>query len=244
MIFNRPEYWMREEKTLDEYLAFSSASAFTINADYKTWDGMLEYSVDKTNWEVWDGMFTLFSAELNGKHVLYLRGIGNKNITGWSLTSWKITGESVECRGNIENLLDYETVKSGNHPPMGDLCFFFMFNGCTSLVTAPSLPATTLAPMCYNTMFCGCINLVTVPALPATTLEDSCYQAMFDGCTGIKLSEIKTDEYTQEYRIPTSGHAAAVANALDNMFANTGGTFTGTPEINTTYYISSTNTVV
>ena len=33
-------------------------------------------------------------------------------------------------------------------------------------------------------------------------------------------------------------------NSLYNMFTNTGGTFTGTPEINTTYYLSNTNSIV
>ena len=33
-------------------------------------------------------------------------------------------------------------------------------------------------------------------------------------------------------------------NALTDMFTDTGGTFTGTPSINTTYYLSNTNTVV
>ena len=34
------------------------------------------------------------------------------------------------------------------------------------------------------------------------------------------------------------------SNALTNMFFSTGGTFTGTPEINTTYYLSSDDMVV
>ena len=32
--------------------------------------------------------------------------------------------------------------------------------------------------------------------------------------------------------------------ALDNMFVDTGGTFKGTPEINTTYYLDESNTIV
>ena len=67
---------------------------------------------------------------------------------------------------------------------------------------------------------------------------------MFYGCTSIKLSSSKTDEYTQEYRIPSSGSGTTATNALTDMFTSTGGTFTGTPEINTTYYLSSDNMVV
>ena len=67
---------------------------------------------------------------------------------------------------------------------------------------------------------------------------------MFLGCTSLKLSSTQTDEYTQEYRIPSSGTGTSATNALINMFTNTGGTFTGTPSINTTYYLSSDNIVV
>ena len=41
-----------------------------------------------------------------------------------------------------------------------------MFRGCTSLTTAPELPATTLADYCYDSMFYGCskLNSLTVYA--------------------------------------------------------------------------------
>ena len=123
-------------------------------------------------------------------------------------------------------------------------CYASMFNGCTSLTQAPALPATTLADYCYYDMFNGCTSLTQAPAFPATTLEISCYYGMFNGCTSLKLSSTKTGEYTQEYRIPTTGTGTTASNALTNMFAVTGGTFTGTPEINTTYYLSNTNTIV
>ena len=67
---------------------------------------------------------------------------------------------------------------------------------------------------------------------------------MFNGCTGLKLSSTQTGEYTQEYRIPSSGTGTTASNALTDMFASTGGTFKGTPSINTTYYLSSDNMVV
>ena len=64
-------------------------------------------------------------------------------------------------------------------------CYGNMFYNCTALTTAPALPATTLAFMCYNEMFRGCTALTTAPALPATTLVDSCYYFMFYGCTSL-----------------------------------------------------------
>lgn len=123
-------------------------------------------------------------------------------------------------------------------------CYRTMFADCTSLTRAPSLPATTLAFYCYTYMFQNCTLLTTLPALSATTMRDDCYEYMFQGCTNIKLSSTQTGEYQTEYRIPTSGTGTTASNALTNMFASTGGTFTGTPTINKTYYLSTSNTVV
>ena len=64
-------------------------------------------------------------------------------------------------------------------------CYISMFQGCTSLTTAPKLPATTLATTCYQYMFQGCTSLTTAPELPATTLQAGCYQYMFSGCTSL-----------------------------------------------------------
>ena len=123
-------------------------------------------------------------------------------------------------------------------------CYRHMFSGCTALTQAPALPATTLANECYRSMFYGCTALTKAPALPATTLAYSCYSGMFYGCTKIKLSSTQTGEYTTAYRIPITGTGTTATMALDRMFTSTGGTFTGTPEINTTYYLSNTNEIV
>ncbi|MBR4347219.1 MAG: leucine-rich repeat protein [Oscillospiraceae bacterium] len=116
-------------------------------------------------------------------------------------------------------------------------CYYSMFSGCTGLTKAPALPATTLATFCCQSMFSGCIGLTEPPVLPATSLADSCYSYMFFNCTGIKLSETQDKYYNTEYRIPASGEGTTANNPLSHMFRDTGGTFTGTPSINTIYYI-------
>ena len=123
---------------------------------------------------------------------------------------------------------------------LSDFCYTSMFYGCTSLVTAPALPATTLSNLCYANMLYGCTSLITAPALPATVLANNCYNNMFYGCTSLKLSETMTGIYDTAYRIPTAGTGNLASNALFNMFLETGGTFTGTPTINTTYYTENT----
>ena len=127
---------------------------------------------------------------------------------------------------------------------LANYCYQYMFNSCKNLTTAPQLPATVLADSCYYQMFQGCTNLTTIPELSATTLADYCYYAMFYKCTNIKLSETQTGEYQTAYRIPISGTGTTGTSSLINIFTNTGGTFTGATSINTTYYLSTSNTVV
>ena len=115
-------------------------------------------------------------------------------------------------------------------------CYYQMFRGCSSLTQTPKLPAKILASQCYCGMFSDCTSLTRVPDLPATSLKGGCYQSMFSGCTGIKLSLTETDDYQTPYCISISTNDTTEANALTYMFSLTGGTFTGTPTINTTYY--------
>ena len=127
---------------------------------------------------------------------------------------------------------------------MANSCYSSMFYGCTALTQAPALPATKLATGCYSYMFQGCTSLTQAPALPATKLATDCYSIMFRDCTSLKLSSTQTGEYTVPYCIPISGTGTTATSALNNMFASTGGTFAGTPAINTTYYLSSGNMIV
>lgn len=166
----------------NSYLSFASDKSFTIKAP-KAWEGTLQYSVDANTWTDWDGG-TITSAD----NKLYLRGKGNTVITGDSYNPWTLTatGDSkISCTGNIENLLGYDALQSGNHPAMGSYCFHTMFSSCKSLSTAPRLPSTTLSEHCYCDMFSNCDALMTAPALPATTLATGCYMHMFDTCVSL-----------------------------------------------------------
>ena len=69
---------------------------------------------------------------------------------------------------------------------LASYCCNYMFSGCSALTTAPNLSATTLSPYCYRYMFYNCRSLTTVQQrLPATTLVNSCYQGMFYGCSAL-----------------------------------------------------------
>lgn len=119
---------------------------------------------------------------------------------------------------------------------LASYCYIFMFQDCTSLTTAPDLPATVLANSCYNSMLYGCTNLTAAPELPATVLANYCYQNMFYG-TSIKISTTQEGIYQTPWRIPSVGAIESVATGWNtDMLSGTGGTFTGNPAINTTYY--------
>lgn len=69
-------------------------------------------------------------------------------------------------------------------------CYAFMFLGCSSLETAPELPATILNRACYQSMFEGCSSLVTAPELPAGTVVDWCYMDMFKNCSSLTTAPV------------------------------------------------------
>jgi hypothetical protein len=94
-------------------------------------------------------------------------------------------------------------------------CYSYMFRNCTSLTTAPELPATTLTDNCYYYMFSNCTSLTKAPELPATTLADSCYRFMFNGCTSLNNININFSAW------PTN---AATADWVNNVSST--GTFT------------------
>lgn len=282
----RLEYWLtRGGKPVPPHLKyalkFSSPNPFTLTtADEKCiWSPKydaseygMEYCVDGATYNEWEvdeeqGINKLTAGLVDDEYVIYLRGTNLSSVGGYSTTRdirFLFEGSNIACNGNIENLLDYNTVKTDGHleqsgsfislfketpiitPPelpstnLSQTCYRQMFSGCRSLTTAPLLPATTLTDQCYFRMFAQCSALTVLPVLPATVLKSTCYAEMFSGCTQIKLSETQTDEYQTEYRIPTSGTGTTASSALGEMFSNTGGTFTGAPEINTIYYTSNT----
>ena len=159
----------------DSILFAGETSDFTLKATNKEWNGTVEYSTDKNTWTTWDG-----SEIQSADKKLYLRG---KNNTKFYTTKGVkfVLSANAGCYGNINTLLDYE------NPPIsvGKNCYRSMFSGCTSLTTAPELPATKLESRCYFNMFYGCTSLTTAPDLPAITLKYGCYYSMFEGCTSL-----------------------------------------------------------
>ena len=140
-----------------------------------------EYSTDGTNWSVFTPVTTTITLANAGDKV-YFRGDNTTVSESTSIYYKFVMSGKIAASGNIMSLLDktcQSTTISNNY------CYYYMFEGCTSLTTAPALPATTLANYCYSYMFRYCTSLTTAPALPATTLASGCYDRMFKDCTSL-----------------------------------------------------------
>ena len=196
---------------------------------------VFEYSNDGETWTSWNINNSLSFG--NGT-PLYIRGTntalvykGSKRVH-FSFDSYTNDTNLVDCSGNIMALFDYSNVVT-EFPSGAEHGLQLFFSENTSLRTPPSLPALTLTIFCYNAMFKNCTHLNAINYLPATTMGTSCYGDMYNGCSLIKMSETQTGEYVNEYSF-----GGTIGGSASNMFANTGGTFTGSPT-NTTYYTSN-----
>ena len=103
--------------------------------------------------------------------------MGNTGTSASNARTFSMTGK-IAASGMINSLQD----NTGSLTRAYSYGFKFLFRRCSSLVSAPALPATTLAEYCYLRMFQGSSLVVSAPALPATTLAKYCYQHMFQGC--------------------------------------------------------------
>lgn len=170
---------------LPDYLCFTAEEAgSTVAMDAygtPTQGQMFEYSTNGTNWSEFIPETTTITLANVGNKV-YFRGDNTTVSESDSIYYKFVMSGKIAASGNIMSLLD-KTCQSTTI--LNAYCYYFMFHGCTSLTTAPALPATTLANNCYNYMFHGCTSLTTAPALPATVMADYCYDSMFQNCTSL-----------------------------------------------------------
>lgn len=96
------------------------------------------------------------------------------NVVTNTSNHFSMTG-TIAASGDVTSL----TNGVGGDIVLASRCCFGMFYGCTNLISAPLLPATTLADYCYDEMFRGCTSLTSAPELTAMTLADKCYYEMF-----------------------------------------------------------------
>lgn len=104
---------------------------------------------------------------------------------------------------------------------MLESCYRALFSKCTTLVTPPALPATTLATYCYYYMFENC-GITTAPDLLAATIPSYGYSYMFTGCSS--LSYIKCMATTK-----------SASNCLTNWVTNVAASGTFVKDSNTSW---------
>ena len=226
---------------IPDYLCFTaeqagSTVAMAVNGT-PTKGQAFEYSTNGRNWSVFTpGTTTITLAKVGDK--VYFRGDNITVSESISIYYKFVMSGKIAASGNIMSLLDktcQSTIISNIY------CYAYMFYGCRSLTTAPSLPATTLANACYYYMFCNCTSLTTAPALPATTLAGGCYDYMFYNCTSLQVYSSSGTGHTKAWRIPTSGSASSYTSQ-SQMFHNCPGSYTSTTSVslNTTFYTQNT----
>lgn len=190
-VYTTPENGGQGGDTVKNYMRFVAVEDSQININ--TFDGYeggmpdIKHSNDGVTWTQYD----LNPIPLSAGDTLYIKGnneegfnIGSTQYGIERIVSFNGSTGKFECHGNIMSLL-YGDDFEGKYTIPSQFCFSDLFVGCEALLTAPELPATTLANNCYQGMFNGCTNLTTAPELPATTLTYSCYCSMFVDCTSL-----------------------------------------------------------
>ena len=134
---------------------------------------------EDADWEIWD--YTALTLQPN--EYVEICGTNTSSITVFQqptqLSSFIMTGD-ISASGNIMSLA-YEELNAVNTLTIpADFFFVGLFYNCTSLTTAPELPATTLANSCYLYMFSGCTSLTTVTCLATDISANNCTSFWLD----------------------------------------------------------------
>lgn len=93
--------------------------------------------------------------------------------------------------GNIMSCLNF-TDACHSH------CFRNLFHGCSSLVTAPELPSTSLSIYCYYGMFSH-TGIRTAPELPSTSLSSYCYERLFMNSNNLNSIEVNFTQWESSF---------------------------------------------
>jgi hypothetical protein len=173
---------VKYHNVLKNYLTFKAIEDSTIALKAKTSPNVL-YSIDNGEWVNWD-----YSAiTLSAGSFVRMKGSNpngfNSGVEKSNYNMFVMTGK-ISASGNIMSLLYDDDFENNTTIPCS-YCYYCMFEDCTSLESAPELPATTLAEYCYAGMFNNCTSLESAPELPATTLAKGCYVGMFGRCSSL-----------------------------------------------------------
>ena len=157
-----------EIKAIDEYgyLTFTAEedTTLTLKQNGNIAPHKLLKSTDGINWTKWENPSTNGITLKSGESV-YIKAdedaLCRTSTDGNVFNSIASTGR-VGCSGDIRSIINLE-------PGTYDFWFGKLFKG-SSITTAPELPARNLTKGCYSDTFNTCTALITAPELPATTM--------------------------------------------------------------------------
>lgn len=92
--------------------------------------------------------------------------------------------------GGAQTLVSAENLKFDGYTNVAERGCAYMFSGCNSLATPPTLPWLSVGVSSFEGMFNGCSSLREMPELKATVLAEGCYLQMFYKCTSLTASKI------------------------------------------------------
>ena len=177
---------------VDDYVTFEALEdGFTVSLSRNA----TEYCIDGDgDWKTLSSGAT--SPSINNGQSISLRGnctITSSTGTTGGIGRFTLS-KKCNVRGNAMALLYGDSGKDNVSLSGKNYAFSRLFESATTIqsVSADFLPATTVSQYCYYRMFYGCSSLTTAPTLPARTLSSSqryCYQYMFYNCS--KLNYIK-----------------------------------------------------
>lgn len=163
-----------------DYLCFTSTGDSTVamtqnGTPSTTANKVIQYKLNNGQWQTWD----LSAVTLHDGDKMYLKSDDNISTGESSYRIYKkfVMSGSIAASGNIMSLVNF----SDTLPYNG---FMHLFQYCTSLTTAPELPATTLPSGCYQQLFYGCSKLNYIKAMFTTIiLESALYNWLDDVST-------------------------------------------------------------
>ena len=133
------------------YLTFTAeeATTLTLKQNGEIAPHKLLKSTDGVNWVKWENPSTN-GISLNAGESVYIKA-DEDAITRTATSNTEFN--YFETTGKIKFYGDIRSIVKLVAP--GDYTYWFLklFNGCTSLTTAPELPETNLANSCYSGMF-------------------------------------------------------------------------------------------
>ncbi len=187
LLMRRAAMMRHRQETALSYLCFTAVDATAIawsKVGTLTKGQAIEYSTDGVSWTAYT-FGTPISLAVGEK--CYFRGDNTSFSESPTVYLHFTSTGRVAASGNMMSLVDKTCTQTSTTTSM----FVHAFDGCTTLLSAPELPATTLALNSYRYMFKGCTALTQAPYLPtSSSTYNYTYGEMFSGCTNLSVIRV------------------------------------------------------